>query len=80
MSDGNPLADAVEGLVKALIGAPGQIDEAQRERLIAGLDECRRVLTAIGPNAPTIRAAVERRLAEIERTERGDEPTRETPR
>lgn len=79
MSAGNPLADAVEGVIRALIGAPGQIDEAQRERLLAGLDEAKRVLTAIGPNAPTIRAAVERRLAEIERTERGDEPTREIP-
>lgn len=77
----NPLADVVEGALRAIIGAPGEIEAAQAERLRAQLAELDRVLSAIGPNAPTIRAAIDRRLAEIEaaRTERGDEPTREIP-
>lgn len=67
------------GLIAGIPGAVAKEDEATRERILAALDECKRGLTAIGPNAPTIRAAVERRLEELARTERGDEPTREIP-
>ncbi len=76
------MGDLITGLIALLAAIPqaaAGADEAERERLMRGLDECKRGLTAIGPNAPTIRAAVERRLEELARTERGDEPTREIP-
>jgi hypothetical protein len=75
------MSDLITGLVALLAAIPqaaAGASEAERERLMHGLDECKRGLTAIGPNAPTIHAAVERRLEEL-RTERGDEPTREVP-
>lgn len=75
------MSDLITGLVALLAAIPQAVagaDEADRERILAALDTAKRGLSAIGPNAPTIRAAVERRLEEIARTERGDEPTRET--
>lgn len=76
------MSDLVSGLVALIAAIPQAVagaEEADRDRILRALDQARTGLTAIGPNAPTIRAAVERRLAEIERTDRGDEPTRETP-
>ena len=100
------VSDLIAGLVALIAAIPSAVagaEEEDRERILRALDQARQGLTAIGPNAPTIRAAVERRLAEIEaanatvdtmlvegqrglaarremeRTERGDEPTREIP-
>ncbi len=76
------MTDLITGLVALLAAIPQAVagaDEADRERILAALDRAKQGLTAIGPNAPTIRAAVEKRLEEIARTERGDEPTREIP-
>lgn len=76
------MSDLVSGLVALIAAIPQAVagaEEADRDRILRALDQARTGLTAIGPNAPTIRAAVERRLAEIERTDRGDEPTREIP-
>ena len=75
------LVDLLVGLLAAIPGAVADLDEADRARILASLDEAKRGLLAIGPNAPTVRAAIERRrleLAETERAARGDEPTRET--
>jgi len=76
------LVDLLVGLLTAIPGAVSDLDEADQARILASLDEAKRGLSAIGPNAPAVRAAIERRrleLAETERAARGDEPTRETP-
>ena len=75
------LVDLLVGLLAAIPGAVADLDDADRARILASLDEAKRGLGAIGPNTPTVRAAIERRrleLAETERAARGDEPTRET--
>lgn len=75
------MSDLVSGLVALIAAIPSAVagaEEVDRDRILRALDQARAGLTAIGPNAPTIRAAVERRLEELARTERGDEPTRET--
>lgn len=62
------MSDLITGLVALLAAIPSAVagaEEADRDRILRALDQARTGLAAIGPNAPTIRAAVERRLAEI---------------
>lgn len=75
------LVDLLVGLLAAIPGAVADLDDADRARILASLDATKAALSAITPNAPAVRAAIERRrleLAETERAARGDEPTRET--
>ncbi len=75
------LAEFFVGLLASIPGAVAGLDDASRARILAALDEAKRGLTAIGPNAPAVREAAERRRADLERerTERGDEKTAEQP-
>lgn len=55
------LAEFLVGLLASIPGAAAQLDDDAKARVLAQLDETRRALTAIGPNAPAVRAAIEAR-------------------
>lgn len=72
------IVDLVVSVLAQIPALLAGMSEADAAKIRSSLAETQRAIDAIGPNAPTVLAAIERRrieLADTERAHRADEPT-----